>query len=191
MKLNGQISGFELIDILQMLSLAKKSGLVLLQNSQEWLMLIISEGKLTKIFAPSFTINFIPEIYGIADKNSLATDLTDYSLRQLDCLLIDSTIDMLEDNLAEITIAESAQAIAQKLIVKALSWLDGEFKFYSDFSINDNRQDEIAEFEFDVPLEIPDLLLMAVHEIDQSNLYMVNHCENHLVEVIGQPDCRN
>src|SRR5437868_5238887 len=77
MDLNGQLHGFELVDLLQMIGLGKKTGLLMVRRFDEWLALVIEDGKLTRILSQAIPYESFGEVLvelGILDEE-VVTDV--------------------------------------------------------------------------------------------------------------------
>lgn len=166
MRLNGQFSGIELIDLLQLLSLGKKTGALLVQNNDEWILLYVTDGKLSSMTVPAFLIHetYEPFLCPVNDSN-----IDSYSISQppagLESLF---TNQRKIESPFQTPLTETASSLAQNLMIKILSWPEGEFTFSeSPFAVDNYAENEIVQCSFSSPLEITDLLLLVTKSIDE------------------------
>src|ERR1043166_5316830 len=75
MELSGQLHGFELVDLLQMLGLGRKTGTLLVKSQREWLALVIVDGRLLRILSYSIPYEQFGKL--LVESGSLYEELLD------------------------------------------------------------------------------------------------------------------
>lgn len=169
MELNGHLRSFELVDLLQMLGMGKKTGTLLLRNSDEWVALVIHEGKLSRILSQAITYESFGKLLvelGILDEDLLEGVLTIQQTtghqRRLGEIMKDYG---LNSDSIERTIFSQVRSLMAQL----LSWKSGVFSLQLNRVPSEKLNPDVRQLCFDQPIEVIDLLLFAGQELDEAH----------------------
>lgn len=167
MELSGQLSNFELVDLLQMIGISRNTGTLIVRGNDEWVALVIRAGKLERILSRSISYESFGELLieaGVFDPETLDDILsiqrTSGSARRLGELLADYGVD-------KTCIDNTVIAQIRSLITHLLTWKDGSFSIHINTVPNQVLSGSIRQIVLDQPLELIDLLLWAAAEIDE------------------------
>lgn len=130
MALEGQLEDLGICDILQILSLSKKSGTLKLKNQQGEGLVCFVDGQIIRAFSSSF-----PETLGqLLRRNKLVTeDQVAEALKQQQTLDVHQPLGKILVANFQITAAEIEQVVAtqiEKIIFNFFSWTEGSFLFH-------------------------------------------------------------